>query len=298
MAWDDLRFVLTVAEQGTLSGAARVLGVNHSTVLRRVSSFEEKKGVKVFVRTGNGYVLTPESRHLLTSLRAIEDQVNGLDRAIAKQGLELDGPVRITTTDSFTSSGLVQHVAAFQQQHPGVVVDLNVNNSYVNFTKMDADITVRPAPDLPGDMVGERACDLMMRVYGTTEYLANNPGLSYSAHKWLGVSPPISSSMVGTWQDQNLPPQAIVLKSSSFVGLRYIAETGLGLALLPCCLGDPSPHLVRAEIFPDGMSTSVWVATHKDMTGSSRVQSILTWFVDAVRQDADLYEGRREGLPS
>lgn len=103
MAWDDLRFVLSVAEQGTLSGAARVLGVNHSTVLRRVSAFEKDKGVQVFERTGSGYVLTPESRHLLTSLRLIEDQVNGLDRAIARQGLELDGPVRITSSDKVQS---------------------------------------------------------------------------------------------------------------------------------------------------------------------------------------------------
>jgi len=103
LAWDDLRFVLSVAEQGTLSGAARVLGVNHSTVLRRVSAFEKDKGVQVFERTGSGYVLTPESRHLLTSLRLIEDQVNGLDRAIARQGLELDGPVRITSSDKVQS---------------------------------------------------------------------------------------------------------------------------------------------------------------------------------------------------
>jgi len=292
MAWDDLRFVLTVAEQGTLSGAARVLGVNHSTVLRRVSSFEDNKGVKVFDRTGSGYALTPESRHLLGSLRAIEDQVNGLDRAMAKQGLELDGPVRITTTDSFAVSGLVQHVSRFQREHPGVVVELNISNSNVNFSKMDADITVRPAPVLPNDLAGERVCDLMMKVYATKDYLYENPGKSLGAHKWLGVSAPISSSKVGTWQEQNLPPGAIVLKSSSFVGLRDIAETGLGMALLPCCLGDPSPHLVRVDVLPEEISTSIWVATHKDMIGSSKVQSIITWFVDTLRQDADLFEGR------
>jgi DNA-binding transcriptional LysR family regulator len=75
MAWDDLRYVLMVAEQGTLSAAARALGVNHSTVLRRISAFEEQKGVQVFDRTSAGYRLTPESRHLLTTLRAIKDQV-------------------------------------------------------------------------------------------------------------------------------------------------------------------------------------------------------------------------------
>ncbi len=292
MAWDDLRYVLTVAEQGTLSGAARVLGVNHSTVLRRVSAFEDEKGVQVFERTGSGYVLTPESRHLLTTLRNIEDQVNGIDRAIAKQGLELDGPVRITTTDAIAEAGLTQHVAAFQAQHPGVVAELNLTNAYVNFSKMEADITIRPAPNLPPDLAGEKACDVLMHIYATPSYLERNRATGYGGHKWLGVAPPITASLVGEWQQQTLPESAIVLRSSSFVGLRDIAETGLGLALLPCCVGDPSPHLVRADAFRETLSTSLWVATHKDMIGSSKVQSIIAWFAEAVRGDADLFEGR------
>ncbi len=294
MAWDDLRYVLTVAEQGTLSGAARVLGVNHSTVLRRVSAFEEAKGVRVFERTGSGYVLTPESRHLLTTLRTIEDQVNGIDRAIAKQGLELDGPVRVTTTDAIAAAGVTNHVAAFQAQHPGVVAELNLTNAYVNFTKMEADITVRPALALPPDLAGEKVCDVLMHVYATPAYLERHRATSYGGHKWLGVASPISASAVGEWQRQTLPESAIIVRSSSFVGLRDLAETGLGIALPPCCVGDPSPHLARADLFPDTLTTSLWVATHKDMMGSSKVQSILTWFTDAVRGDADLYEGRRK----
>lgn len=295
MAWDDLRFVLMVAEQGTLSGAARALGVNHSTVLRRISAFEEKKGVQLFERTGSGYTLTPESRHLLTTLRAINDQVNGLDRAIAKQGLELDGPVRITTSDSIAAAGLPRHVADFQATHPGVVAELNITNSYVNLANLDADITVRPALSLSEDLAGEVACELLLRVYATPQYLDDNRGGSFDNHRWLGVAPPIASTPVGVWQRENIPDANIVLKSDSFVGLRDVAESGLGLALLPCCIGDPSPHLVRAEAFPQAMSTSIWVAAHKDMIGSPKVRSIVSWFTEAIRQDADLFEGRFPG---
>ncbi|MBT4044890.1 MAG: LysR family transcriptional regulator [Rhodospirillaceae bacterium] len=293
--WDDLRYVLAVAEQGTLSGAARALGVNHSTVLRRISGFEEKKGVQVFERTATGYVLTPESRHLLSALQAINDQVSGLDRAIAKQNLELDGPVRITTSDSIAAAGLTRYVAAFQAEHPDTTVDLNISNSYVNFSKLDADITIRPAQALSPELAGERACELLMRVYATPQYLEHNRGRKYGGHKWLGVGPPIASTMVGEWQRQNLAEADIVLKSNSFVGLLNVAEAGLGLALLPCGIGDPSPHLVRANAFPETLTTSLWVATHKDMIASAKVQSILTWFVEAIRRDADLFEGRAAG---
>lgn len=292
MAWDDLRYVLAVAEQGTLSGAARALGVNHSTVLRRISAFEDEKSVQVFERSGSGYTLTPESHHLLATLRTIKERVNDLDRAIATQGLELDGPVRITTTDSLAIGGLTRHVASFQAQHPGTVVELNITNSYVNFSNMDADVTVRPAPMLPPELVGERACELLLHVYATRRYLEQNCDSHYDGHKWLGVAPPLTSTMVGDWQRQNLPESSIILRSNSFVGLRDVAETGLGMALLPCCVGDPSPHLVRAELFPETLSTSVWVATHKDMIGSVKVQSILSWIIGAIRKDADVFEGR------
>jgi len=218
--------------------------------------------------------------------------ISGLDRAIAKQGLELDGPVRITTSDSIAAAGLSHYAASFQAQHPGAVVELNITNNYLNFSNMDADITVRPAHTLSQELVGERACELLMHVYATRHYLNENRGGDYDGHKWLGVAPPIASTMVGEWQRQNLSEATIVLRSNSFVGLRDAAETGLGMALLPCFMGDPSPHLVRAEAFPESLATSIWVATHKDMIGSAKVQSILLWFVEAIRNDADLFEGR------
>jgi DNA-binding transcriptional LysR family regulator len=248
--------------------------------------------MKLFERSGSGYTMTLESRHLLASLRAIEEQVNGLERALAKQGLELDGPVRITTSDTIAAAGLPHHVASFQAHYPDVVVELNVSNSYVDFSNLEADIAIRPAPSLSEELAGERACELVLRVYATPDYLERNLGSAYDAHNWLGVAPPIAATEVGVWQRENLPAANIVLKSNSFVGLRDVAETGLGLALLPCCLGDRSPRLIRAGAFPDTLTTSIWVATHKDMIGSAKVQSILAWFTQAIRQDADLFEGR------
>jgi len=292
LAWDDLRFVLKVAEEGTLSGAARALGVNHSTVLRRITAFEDEKGVKLFERRHSGYTLTPDSRHLIASLRAIEDRVDGVDRAIVTQGSELEGSVRITTSDSIAAARMTHHVASFQLHHPSVVAELNITNNYVNFSNLDADIAVRPGNSLSGQLAGKRVCKMVLHVYATPHYLEQNRQGTYGAHKWLGVAPPLASTMVGDWQEANLPDANIVLRSNSFVGLRDAAETGLGMALLPCCLGDPSPLLTRADIFPDTLTTYIWVATHKDMINSNKVQLILAWFVEAIRKDADLFEGR------
>jgi DNA-binding transcriptional LysR family regulator len=132
----------------------------------------------------------------------------------------------------------------------------------------------------------------MLRVYAAPRYLEQNHAESYGAHRWLGVAPPLTTTMVGDWQKENLPDANIVLRSNSFVGLRDAAETGLGLAMLPCCIGDPSPHLLRAEAFPDTLTAAIWIVTHVEMTASAKVQSIVTWFVQAIREDTDLFEGR------
>ncbi len=291
--WDDLRFVLTVAEHGTLSAAARALGVRHSTVQRRVDAFEKKKGVKLFERTKSGYTLTVDSRHLLAKLRTIDEEVSALDRAMAKQGLELDGPVRITTTDSIEAAVLTRHLAAFREQHPGAVVQLNLTNLHVDFSRLEADITIRPAQTLPPELDGEIACDMAMRIYASPDYLERNRGTGFGAHTWLGVSEPIASSFVGAWQRRNIPASAVAMEASSFLGLAHAAELGLGLAMLPCCVGDLSAHLTRADQFDEVLVTPVWVATHRDLSASVKVQSILAWFTDAIREDADLFEGRR-----
>ena len=292
MDWDDLRYVLAVAEQGTLSGAARALGVRHSTVQRRISAFERDRGVTLFERTRSGYALTIDSRHLLAKLRAINENVDALDRAMVKQGLELDGPVRITTTDSIAEAGLARHLAAFRVQNPGAVVQLNMTNLHVDFTKLEADITIRPALALPPELDGETVCDMVMRIYASPAYLDNHHGTGFGAHKWLGVAPPITFSVVGEWQRRHIPPAAVVMEASSFVGLRHAAEEGMGMALLPCCVGDLAPGLVRVKGFEESVVTHIWVATHKDLVDSAKVQSIMAWFSDAVRQDADLHEGR------
>src|SRR5687767_1636137 len=98
--WDDLRYVLAVATAGSLASAARLLGVNHTTVLRRVSAFEERVGVRVFDRLPTGYVLTADGAELIAEARQIEERITALGRQIAGRDLQLSGTLRITSTDT------------------------------------------------------------------------------------------------------------------------------------------------------------------------------------------------------
>src|SRR5712672_1273072 len=104
MEWDDLRYVLAVAEAGSLAGAARTLGVNHTTVLRRVGAFEKHLGLRLFERLPTGYVLTAGGEELIAAARQVNDTVIELERKLAGQDLRLSGTVRVTTTDTLMGS--------------------------------------------------------------------------------------------------------------------------------------------------------------------------------------------------
>src|SRR5690606_24578589 len=122
--WDELRYVLAVAESGSLAGAARALGVNHTTVLRRVGAFEKKLGLRIFDRLPTGYALTAGGEQLVEAARQIDDTVTALERRLVGQDLRLSGTVRVTSTDTLMGSILPEILAEFRHQHPGIELEL------------------------------------------------------------------------------------------------------------------------------------------------------------------------------
>ena len=114
MDWEDLRYVLAVADKGSLSGAARKLGVNHATVLRRVNAFEENMGIAVFDRTARGYRIAPRRRRVLDAMQAVEEAALGVERAITAARSPLAGVVRVTSTDTLCLGILPEIIAAVQ----------------------------------------------------------------------------------------------------------------------------------------------------------------------------------------
>ena len=138
IAWDDLRYVLAVAEAGSLAAAARTLGVSHTTVLRRVGGFEAGLGLRLFERLPTGYALTAGGEELVAAARSIDGIVTALERKLASQDLRLVGTLRLTTTDTLMASVLPPVLAAFRAEHPGIGLEIG-SNLMANLTKRDAD---------------------------------------------------------------------------------------------------------------------------------------------------------------
>ncbi|MGI9500448.1 MAG: LysR family transcriptional regulator [Geminicoccaceae bacterium] len=291
--WDDLRFVLAVADHGSVASAARQLGVNHTTVLRRVHAFEEAKKFRLFERLPTGYALTAEGEQLVAAARQIDDMVASLERRIAGRDLKLEGVIRVTTTDSFMTSVLPGHLASFRRQHPRIAIELALTNSRLNLTKRDADVAIRPAKELPAPLIGNRVADIGFAVYGGKDYLRTHSAeIDAGGQAWLAGDELLANSPVAGWMRRHVPNARIAFRADSFVALRHAAAAGLGLAVLPCCLGDADPALVRQNAPVDDLSTGLWVLTHLDLSRAARIRAFIEHMEQALAGDRELLAGK------
>lgn len=272
--WDNLRYVLMVANKGSISAAARELGVNRSTVLRRIERFQQDLNCLIFKRSAEGYALTPEAEKMINAAREVESTLFDLQRQLAGRELRLEGELRVTTTDTFMLSLLAQPLAGFRQRYPHILVDLLVTGQVLDLTRRDADIAIRPTQQPEAGFVGRKLRDIEFMVYTSSEY---GPAemQNWRVARWVGVTDTLYRSPVGAWFDQNIALSQIAIRCDSLVAVRACAEEGMGMALLPSVLGDSSPRLVRVADGPAGLTTGLWLLTHPDLVRSARVSAFL-----------------------
>lgn len=295
LRWDDLQILLAVAEQGSASAAALALGVNHSTILRRVSAFEDEQGVKLFERRSSGYTPTPAGRDLFQAARRMAETVFDIEREILGQDRKLSGNIVLTTTDSIVLSLLGPYLASFQASHPEITVNLAMTNTRLDLARLDADIGVRPSRNPPDTLLGRRVGGLAFAVYGRRASDRTAPFELAGDHNWLGGCNALLNAPPMQWMADTLTAARIVARADSFVALRTMAEAGIGLALLPCCLGDQSPTLERLTAPLAEVETSIWVLTHRDLRNTARVRALSDHLTSCFRRERDRLEGRAPG---
>lgn len=278
--WDDLRFVIAVAEHRTLSAAARALGVNHATVLRRVQAFEEAQGGPVFSRTGQGYEILPDRQRVIDAARDVAGAVETVSRLMRGATAPMRGTVRISATDTFCTTILPKIAARIMAGSEGLRIEVSNSNTHADFARMQADIAVRPTTSLPPEMRGELACGLGFAVYAA-------PGAADGP--WLGLAGPLAKSALADWMARRVDPSDIGAGADSFVTLRDLARQGLGRAILPCILGDATTELTRhGERL---MEVPIWVASHVERADSPRLRLLRGRLVDGLREQSELLAG-------
>lgn len=262
--WDDIRFVLAVAESGSVNTAAQTLGVTHATVLRRVASFEERHGRKIFARAATGYRLLPGSEAILRAAREVEAAVFSVDRAVSGTDRDMAGPVRITSTDSLSQMILPAIISDIVAEFPQMDISLLSGNSHLDLSRLSADISIRPAISLTEGMIGRVANQLHFGVY------ASHP----TPKSWLRLEGSLGQTSTARWMKDNLDPSLVIGGADSFLVLRQMARHGDAAALLPRFVGDAHGDLFDVSHLAPSMSVPIWVAGQEDTRENTRFRMV------------------------
>lgn len=302
--WNAFRLVLAVQRAGSLTGAARLLGIDHSTAFRRLKATEASLGVRLFERLPAGaYEATEAGRRLAAAAERIEDEVLAVDRDIAGRDSSLSGRLRITSSETLAYSRLTSHLAAFHEAYPGILVELKIDNRVLSLLHREADIALRPIRPKEGDLWGRKLADVAWGLYAAPGYLATHGGhitdpSELPGHAVIGWEETAAGIQAADWLDRKLPPETFVYRTNSLVNQLGATSAGIGIALLPCYLGDSRPEVVRAMPEPVAdLTAELWIVTHADLRRTMRIRAFFDLVGGRLAREHALFEGRRTSMP-
>ena len=294
LAWDDFRLVKALAEAGGMPGAAATLGINQSTVFRRLGQIEAALGTTLFERHRTGYTLTSAGEEMVGLAQRLDHDIVAFTRKMAGQELKPAGELRVTTSDSLLVYLLTPMFARFQQACPDVRLDVVVANQEVNLSRRDADVAIRATDVPPETLVGRRTARIAWALYGhRSKFQGTRPAdpASLADHSWVSLGDNLAGLKVVQAQRRLVAPEQIIYKVNGVLGLAEAIEAGVGIGHLPCFVGDVRPDLMRLQVPQPDFAADLWLLTHPDLRGSARVRVFLDFLATEIKQQRSLIEG-------
>jgi DNA-binding transcriptional LysR family regulator len=235
----------------------------------------------------DGYAPTPAGEIAIAAAAHVLE----VDRRLAGEDARPSGVIRVTTTDTLIEP-LAPVFAEFHAAHVEITVELVAANSFFTLTRRDADVAIRPAVDAPEGLVARRVCGVATALYASLTYLSDRRGMSRALHDWLAPDDSLARFGSARWLRINVPAECIVASGNSLLFLRA-ARAGLGVAPLPCYLGDAEPALGRMTAPIAEMASSLWLITHPDLRRVARIRAFLDFAADALHKQRGSFEGDR-----
>lgn len=287
----DLRLVLAIAEAGTLLGGAQRLGIDHSTAFRRLNALERRLGVRLFERARDGYTPTPAGEAAAAAASRVDQEIVDLERKLAGADLRPSGVVRVTITDTGIDL-LTPLLARFRATHPDIVLEVAVANAFFALTRREADVAIRASATAPEDSIARRIATVATAFYAAHTYRDAHKKHTLAEHDWLAPDDSLSHLGSAKWLKREIAPQRIVYRASSLVALHAAARNGLGVAPLPCFIGDRDPELVRVQPPLAEMDVALWLLIHPDLRRVARIRAFVDFMVAELERLRPLIEGR------
>jgi DNA-binding transcriptional LysR family regulator len=285
--WDDLRYLLAVARHGSTLAAGRALGVDQSTVQRRLVELERRIGQSLVQRQPTGYRLTEFGQEMLPFAEAVETAVLGFERQLRTLGGEAAGVIRMTCPEPIvnriTQTGLLDR---FHARHPALRVQFVMSDKYLDLSQGDADVALRSGDTDDDELVGRKIADSIWAVYASRAYIERHgrPATidDLARHALVGFDDTMAKHRIAQWLRQVAPEVPLAARSSSVLGLIYSVKAGIGVGPLPVPLGDAEPDLVRV-LEPVAELTRIWrLLTTRELRRTPRVSAFFDFIVEEI----------------
>ena len=276
--WNRARAFLVTAEEGSLSAAARALGMAQPTLGRQVDALEEELGVVLFERVGRGLTLTPSGLELLDHVRAMGEAANRMSLAAAGQSQSIEGKVVIAASDVYAAFLLPPILAKLRQAQPGIEVEIVVSTKASDLLRREADIAIRNFRPSEPDLVARKIRDVPARLYATPAYLdsLNNPQLPYDLRHADFISIDGSGMFLKGLNAMgfHLTERNFPILTENYLVMWELVKHGLGIGILDGAIGDAEPKVTR--VLPDlaPLMFPIWLVAHRELNTSRRIRLV------------------------
>lgn len=288
--WELVRSFLQVAENGSLSAAARVLGVSQPTLTRNIQSLEDHTKLQLFQRTTRGLSLTEEGHGLVEAAAKMDAAADQFNRQVSGLSDELEGDVRISVNEVVGIYLLPPAISEFRKKHPGVQVEIEVSNETVSLNKRDADIALRMYRPVQPDLVARRLPDMELGFYATREYIKNHASPKslndLKQHEVIGFDKNSEFIEGAEKLGFQFSPHDFCVRTDSLMAQINLARAGAGIACTHVGLEKHWPELKRVLSEAPIPPLESWIVCHKDTQYNTRIREMTTflsaWFTDSV----------------
>ncbi|MGO4711905.1 LysR family transcriptional regulator [Bradyrhizobium sp. 2TAF24] len=278
--WEDLRHFVALAREGTLSAAARTLGVDHATVARRVAALEASTGLKLVDRRARTTTLTDDGRRIATVAAPMEEAAFAVGRAAQAAQPGVDGEVTISAPPTFASAVIAPQLVRLRQQYPGIRIRLMGEKRRASLSRREADLALRLLRPVESGLFVRRIGSFGFSLYGTPAYLKETPP---HALAFIGYDATMADSPQEIWLRTIVGNREVVLRTNDLEAQIAAARSGLGLAALPHYLGDGDARLQRHAVTQKPISRDVWLLVHRDLRQVPAVRAVMTFLTECMK---------------
>ncbi len=294
--WDGLRYFLEVARTQRVSAAALRLGVQHTTVSRRIQTLERELNTRLFDKSkATGFTLTEEGTRFFAYAEQIEGTVLKAREEVSGQSQTLSGHLRVGSTEGFGSYVLAPLMMDFQRRYPALTLDIMPVPRFISLSKREADIAISLERPQRGPYLCTKLLDYSLKLYGSKTYLSQCAPIRtkahLAAHDFIGYVEELLFSDRLRYLEDIVPTDRVIFKSTSVIAQYHALLQGRSLAILPCFMAEQDPRLAPVLHDEITITRSFWMYCHEDLRHSTRVMALWDYLKKSVQLNKALLQG-------